>query len=78
MLSHCLLMSAKRKALKRSEEIMKTQIMLFLEYLVLQNFILEQFTSKKLSLLLTVQKQNTKSLQLFTKIIKMESIYSTN
>jgi hypothetical protein len=37
----------------------------------------EQVTSNKSSLLLKIQKLNTQILQLFTKIIKLESIYKS-
>ncbi len=40
--------------------------------------IIEQVSWIKSSLLLMIQKQNTQTLELFTKIIKKESIYKSN
>jgi len=40
--------------------------------------LIKQVASNKLSLLLEIRKQNTLTLQLFTKIIKMEIIYRNN
>jgi hypothetical protein len=40
--------------------------------------IIEQVSWIKSSLLLKIQKQSTQTLELFTKIIKMESIYKSN
>jgi hypothetical protein len=42
------------------------------------NIIIEQVSWIKSSLLLMIQKQNTQTFQLFTKIIKKESIYKSN
>jgi len=39
--------------------------------------IIEQVASNKLSLLLKIQLENTQALQLFTRIIKTESIYES-
>ncbi len=39
---------------------------------------IEQVASNNLSLLLKIQKLNTQILELFTKIIKTESIYKSN
>ena len=40
--------------------------------------IIKQVALNKSSLLLKIQKQKTQTLQLFTEIIKMESIYKSN
>jgi len=40
--------------------------------------VLEQVASKKSSLILTIKKQSTQTSQLFTKIIKMENIDTSN
>jgi hypothetical protein len=41
-------------------------------------FIIKQVALNKSSLILIIQKQNTHTLQLFTKIIKTETIYKSN
>ncbi len=43
-----------------------------------QHIIIKQVASNKSSLLLKIQKYNTQTLQIFTKIIKTESIYKSN
>ncbi len=44
----------------------------------LKSSIIEQIALNKSSLLLMIHKQNTQILQLFTKIIKTESIYKSD
>jgi hypothetical protein len=49
-----------------------------MKHITVLNTITEQGASNKSSVLLRKQKYNTQTLQLFTKIIKMESICKSN
>jgi hypothetical protein len=62
---------------KKSFKTWKRQTTIFISTISKQN-VIEQVASNKSSLLLKIPKLNTQTLQVFTKIIKMESIYKSN